>query len=132
MNNFSSLEFQMTSSLTLKATKIILALFFGCLLLLTLPVQAQNNIEQCFLNPDACESSVDATKSAPVTAITPDNNDEKTSIKSEIREEPSATTSSPLEQKRSKINQAKSICAEIGFEAGTPDYGKCVLKMMDN
>lgn len=122
----------MTSSLRQIATQIILALFFICFFLLALPVQAQNNIEQCFLNPDACESSVDATKSTPLTAITPDINDEKTSIKSEILEEPSTTTSSLVKQKRSKIDQAKSICAEIGFESGTPDYGKCVLKMMDN
>ena len=122
----------MTSSLRQIATPITLALFFGCLLLSALPVQAQSNIEQCFLNPDVCESSVDATKSTPVTVITPDNSDEKTSIKSEIRQESSTTTSVPVEQKRSDIEQAKSICAEIGFEAGTPDFGKCVLKMMDN
>ena len=32
----------------------------------------------------------------------------------------------------SKLDKAKSTCAEIGFTAGTEDYGKCVLKMMDN
>ena len=32
----------------------------------------------------------------------------------------------------SKLNKAKSTCTEIGFTAGTEDYGKCVLKMMDN
>jgi len=32
----------------------------------------------------------------------------------------------------SKLDKAKSTCAEIGFTAGTENYGKCVLKMMDN
>ena len=41
-------------------------------------------------------------------------------------------SSDPIaKQTRSKLAEVKSICAEIGFEAGTPDYGNCVLKMMD-
>jgi hypothetical protein len=32
----------------------------------------------------------------------------------------------------SKMDELKSLCAELGFKAGTEDYGKCVLKMMDN
>ena len=32
----------------------------------------------------------------------------------------------------SKLDKAKSTCAEIGFTAGTKDYGECVLKMLDN
>lgn len=33
---------------------------------------------------------------------------------------------------RPKFEQAKSICSEIGLKFGTEDFGKCVLKMMDN
>ena len=32
----------------------------------------------------------------------------------------------------SKLDKAKSTCVEIGLTAGTEDYGKCVLNMMDN
>ena len=31
-----------------------------------------------------------------------------------------------------KLDKAKSTCVEIGFTAGTEDYGKCVLKMIDD
>ena len=41
-------------------------------------------------------------------------------------------TPAPTITSSSKLDKAKSTCKEIGFTAGTEDYGKCVLKMMDN
>ena len=43
-----------------------------------------------------------------------------------------SSASTPTTTSSSKLDKAKSTCAEIGFTAGTEDYGKCVLKMMDN
>ena len=42
------------------------------------------------------------------------------------------TDNTPTTTSTSKLDKAKSTCTEIGFTAGTEDYGKCVLKMMDN
>ena len=43
-----------------------------------------------------------------------------------------STSSSTSASSSTKIDKAKSICADIGFTAGTEKFGECVLKLMDN
>jgi hypothetical protein len=43
-----------------------------------------------------------------------------------------STSSSASASSSTKIDKAKSTCADIGFTAGTEKFGDCVLKVMDN
>ena len=51
-----------------------------------------------------------------------------------VSQAPSAdtsTTTTTSTTSSSKIDKAKSMCADIGFTAGTEKFGECVLRMMD-
>ena len=54
-----------------------------------------------------------------------------TIVRSPSSEEVSSTGSGFEEPKISKLEKAKSICAELGFTLGTEKHGDCVLKMLD-
>ena len=43
-----------------------------------------------------------------------------------------STSSCTSTSSSTKIDKAKSTCADIGFTAGTEKFGECVLKVMDN